>query len=162
MDHRWPPLLALCTALACDAEFTDLRPAPLQVAFDVDGGFVDTGPLPTSDVVYASGPMAPRGSYSAAGTASLVIRSTGALELELDEGFRVSGVPGPVVVLSRRASIGRRIDPELGDVELGTLEANSGLQRYPIPSHALDASYAWVYCRPFGVEIARAVLERVP
>ena len=73
--------------------------------------------------------------------------------------FSVSGVPGPVVVLSRRPSIGTGIDASAGDVELGPQAARRGAQTYPVPAGADDRRFVWIYCKPFGIEVARAALE---
>lgn len=151
-------LLLLLLPLGCEARFTDLRPSAPPVE-GIDGGFIDIGPAPTEDTVVSSGEFAGRSSYTGAGGASVVLLASGAVELRFDDGFQTSSVPGPVVVLTTRPSIGSRIDPAAGDLEIAALNGTSGAQTYPVPPAALDARFAWVFCRPFGVEIARAELE---
>jgi hypothetical protein len=160
MEHVGSRLsLALLLVAGCEAHFTDLRPEGLNP--DFDAGFVDVGPPPASDTVLLRGTFSGRGRYSGAGGASLVQRTDGSFELVFAEDFSVSSVPGPVVVLTTRDRIGSRIDAGQGDLDLGTLKMRSGMQSYPAPAAGLTSMYAWVFCRPFGVEIARAELSEV-
>lgn len=157
---RFPLLLLLCAA--CEAHFTDLRPDDGGFSGPpIDAGFLDVGPPPATDETILAGTFSGRGRYSGSGGASIVQRTDGSFELVFADDFSVSSVPGPVVVLSTRASIGSRIDEAQGDINLGVLQRRSGSQSYEISSAALTAQYAWVYCRPYGVEIARAELMEV-
>jgi hypothetical protein len=158
------PLLLLLLLLfaGCEAHFTDLRPEDAGFTGPpIDAGFVDVGPPPADDEVILTGTFSGRGRYSGGGGASVVQRTDGTFELVFADDFTVSSVPGPVVVLSTRASLGSRIDEAQGDINLGVLMSRSGMQSYPVSAAALSAQYAWVFCRPFGVEIARAELMEV-
>jgi hypothetical protein len=154
--------LLLLLLFGCEAQFTDLRPFDGGTSGPpIDAGFIDIGPPPSDDEVLLQGTFSGRGRYSGGGTASIVQRTDGTFELVFEEDFTVSSVPGPVVVLTTRSSIGSRIDEAQGDINLGVLTMRSGLQSYPITSAALTSRYAWVFCRPYGVEIARAELFEV-
>jgi hypothetical protein len=166
MPHVSPKtaLLLLALTAGCEAHFTDLRPADSGVALGppIDAGFPDIGPPPTNDETLLEGTFSGRGSYRGSGGASIVQRTDGTLELVFADDFEVSSVPGPIVVLSTRPSIGNRVDESQGDINLGVQKARSGAQTYPVPPAALDAMYVWIYCRPYGVEVARAELMEAP
>lgn len=177
-------LLTLVTLTGCEATFTDLRPEgaglsglPGPDAMSRDAGPRDAAPLDldatsgpdaaTPDAaagnpatVLARGTWVGRADYRASGSVELIRRADGALELRLGADFSVSGVPGPVVVLSRREALGRRLDPSQ-DLELGPLTANAGAQTYAAPAGADDRGFAWVFCKPFGLEVGRAELVGV-
>jgi hypothetical protein len=146
----------------------DLKPAPPDlVGIDftgVDFWGVDLTEPPPPDLAtgpettIASGPFMGRAGHSAAGTASLVTKSDGSEELRFGSDFTVTGVPGPVVVLTMRDAIGTSIDPSQGDLELGTLKSTSGAQSYPLPNGDLGRRRAWVFCKPFGVEVGKALM----
>ncbi len=172
----------------CDANFIDLRdPAaiaraqrddPIVIRLDggsdplgaagssPDAGFVDGGafnsagaPVSTDDTLTAVGSWGGRSNYRAAGQASYVLRPDGVTELRFSDDFSVSRVPGPLVVITARPTIGRGgVDPNAGDVPLGTLRSERGSQVYEVPAGAEDRLYVWVYCDPFSVEVARAEL----
>ncbi|HJL18824.1 MAG TPA: hypothetical protein RMH99_24390 [Sandaracinaceae bacterium LLY-WYZ-13_1] len=157
--------LALVPITGCDAIYEDLRPS---------GGPADAGPVaadartvpddgdaslaPTS---LARGRWEGRTGYSASGGVTLERDPDGSVHLRFEDDFDSQAVPGPVVVLSPRAELGTAIEPAAGDRQLGELERASGPQRYAVPAGAEDAAYAWVYCLPFGVEVARASLAPV-
>jgi hypothetical protein len=167
---------ALClfslAIVGCDASFTDLRPQD-ALGFDaglLDAGFVDGGgadastedasdPIPERTI--RRGTFSGRGSYTGRGSVEIVRTSAGAFEARLGADFFASNVPGPHFVLTTRDRIGARIDPGAGDIDLGAMSRTSGAQTYAAPAAAENASFAWIYCRPFGVEIARAELEEV-
>lgn len=173
---RAPLALALVglAAAACDASYVDLRPlseplrsgppvdaGALDASGSVDGGAppgVDAGAPPAAGLL-REGPWGGRGDYAARGTARLVRDPDARLFLELSSDFSVSRVPGPVLVLSRRAALGSRLDPGAGDVELGPLAANAGAQRVEVPPGSEDRAFAWVFCKPFGLEVGRAELD---
>jgi hypothetical protein len=115
----------------------------------------------SNDTVHARGTFSGRGSYTGTGEASLVVRMDGSIGLSFDAAFQVSGVPGPVVVLTTRDRLGSAIDTGAGDIEVGALTRNAGAQSYDVTAAALDRNYVWVFCKPFGVEIARAELVEV-
>ena len=152
---------------ACDADFVDLRSATARTIAAADAGVVirdagggdDDVEIVDGAAILAIGPWGGRADYAAAGQASIIRRDNGDLELQLSDDFVVDRVPGPVVVLSYRPSIGSEIDPAQGDVELGRLESNRGAQTYALPAGVDDRTFVWVYCKPFGLEVGRAELE---
>ena len=166
---------ALGLTAACDARVIDLRSDEARAlanadvgVFRRDAGFVDAGAgidagfndagIETAALL-REGTWTGRSDYQAVGQVSLERAEDGRLELRFSDDFIVSRVPGPVVVLSYRDSIGRGIDPAAGDVDLGRLERSSGAQTYAVPPGADDRDFAWVYCEPFALEVARAALE---
>lgn len=178
-------LMSALALAACDARFVDLRAAvavPDGSASGADGGVApdagitqDGGSVadggPPSDGGLATSPDAGapvryegtwegRVGYRASGGARVSRGQDGRFALELGADFTVSGVPGPVLVLSTRATLGTSIQPGMGDVEVGALRANSGAQTYDL-GERFNAAYVWVYCKPFGVEVARAGLTLV-
>lgn len=151
----------ICLLLGCNSIFTDLSgDVPTSDgAMPVDGGSLDAGDGGSSGAdVVASGSFSGRTGYRASGGVQLQ-RRAGQLELVFSSEFMSQAVPGPVIVLSTRDSLGNRLDEALGDIELGELSENSGAQTYPLPAAAESARYVWVYCLPFRVEVARAPLE---
>lgn len=172
---------------ACDAGFEDLRPEAVKAAQrgggPVDaaapradaatGGALDAGAAaddggagradaapPAEEVVIAEGRWMPT-DYPATGTSTLVRLADGGFALRFSDDFSTSGVPGPVVVLSTRAALGSRIDPGAGDLRLGAMSTVRGAQMYRLPEAPGDRRRAFVFCEPFGVEVAHAVLEDV-
>jgi hypothetical protein len=161
----------------CDASFVDQRPGDDALPLDSrlgDGGSIadavlsgDNG-LPgqpdagtdgvSGPTVYARGAFSGRSDYQGVGQAELVRRGD-VIELRFSDDFATSAVPGPVVVLSSRPDMGSAIRGDLGDVELGVLKSTSGAQTYPLPGGDEGRRYAWIYCKPFGVEVARAQME---
>ncbi len=99
--------------------------------------------------------------YPAMGSSQLVQLADGGFALWFSEDFSTSAVPGPVVVLSTRAALGSRIDPGAGDLRLGAMNTVRGAQMYRLPEPPGDRRRAFVFCEPFGVEVAHAVLEDV-
>lgn len=168
-------------AAGCEASFEDLRPEQTDASIlIVDAGFVDAGRPAvemdggsgapgldagsedrdsTGEVVLSAGAWTGRSDYRATGVAEIVRSPDGQSELRLSDDFSVSSVPGPVLVLSFRDRIGSSLDPGQGDVELGPFQRD--LLSYAIPAGADDRLYAWIYCRPFRIEVARAALESV-
>ncbi len=130
-----------------------------------DGGMSGTqdGSTPNTPTLVARGPFVGRSGYTGEGMAELYQRADGTVELRFDAAFRTSGVPGPVVILSERDSIGgTRARPDLGDIAFGTLKSTQGAQSYSAPGSAAQKRHAWIYCDPFAIEIAVATLETVP
>jgi hypothetical protein len=172
--------LALSGCLfGCDAIYEDLRPTTAPTRPPSDGGGADGGgaldggaPVGGGDAAavadggatpepLARGTWRGRTGYSASGTVTLERAPDGALHVRFEDDFDSQSVPGPVVVLSTRSELGSAIDPAAGDLELGVLESPRGPQRYAAPPEAVGALYAWIYCLPFGVEVARAPLAPV-
>ena len=154
--------LLLWQANGCRADFVDERPqsqrgaagAPAEAPQDLRGAdFVGVpfGPL-------ASGSFGGRAGHLAVGDASLFRGDEGRVELRFDSLFEVSQVPGPVVVLTSRESIGTTIDSGLGDLQLGPLSSYSGEQSYPVRDPG-DRRYAFVFCLSYGLEVARARMD---
>lgn len=142
--------------VACDAHFIDLRPSGGSQT-RIDAGFRDVGFVAT-DQILREGAWEGRTSYDATGRAELVQRTDGRIEIVFSDDFDVDRVPGPVVVLSTRESLGRTVEPALGDIDLGTLKSSQGAQVYEVPSGITEIDYVWVYCDPFGLEVGRAPL----
>lgn len=174
-------LLLPCLALVgCDAIYTDLRPdsppvdaglasadaAPAD-AF-ADGGVADAGldrdAGPETDAGAPSaitlvGAFEGRGGYDAAGTATLQSTDTG-LELVFSEDFASAAVPGPVVVVTPRSAIGTSLTA--ADTVVARLDSGSirGANRFDVElAEPPSPAYVFIYCEPFGVETARAVME---
>ena len=105
----------------------------------------------------ASGSFGGRAGHSGQGTASLVRDADGSERLVFGGDFSVSGVPGPEVVLTSRDSLGTSIDPAT-DLDLGPLQSAAGAQSYPLADDE-GRRRAFIFCKPFGVEVALAVLE---
>lgn len=168
--------LAACSG-ACDASVVEGSRIPLgdarvsgdgsaaDLAPATDGAHPDAAASSGSDAaasgVFARGPFSGRTGHVGRGRAELV-RVGSKVELRFSSDFAASTVPGPVVVLTRRASIGSTISTARGDLSLGTLQAASGAQSYVVSGGDGGRRYAWDYCKPFGVEIARAKLEDLP
>lgn len=152
-------LTLLMLSLGCDAGFIDERLERPRL----DG----SPPTDTSGVDASLGEPFARGSfegrsiYDGTGQAELLRNDQGSVVLRFSPDFRVAVVPGPIVVLSSRAEIGSDIDPAT-DTELGVLEDEVGEQTYAVPDGDADKRYAWVYCKPIGVEVARAQMEDLP
>lgn len=158
----WLSAVGFVLAAGCEASFVDQRER--RDAFlipdldEVDGAVADPG----AAGVVASGTFEGRAGHAGAGTAELVREADGRVVLRFGSDFAVSGVPGPVVVLSSRDALGGAIDATKGDLHLGALASSSGGQSYPVPGGDGGRRWAWVYCEPFAVEIARARLEVTP
>lgn len=151
--------LSLAVLAACSARFVDER-APRDFAV----GDPDLGALPSdggaAEDVIARGRFTGRAGHAGAGGATLVTAANGRVELRFDDDFAVSPVPGPVVVLTARESLGTALTD--GDRELGVLGAARGAQTYTVGTDGGER-YAFIFCKPFGVEVARALLvEETP
>ncbi|MGF1467735.1 MAG: hypothetical protein ACFCGT_16545 [Sandaracinaceae bacterium] len=172
---------------ACEASFQDFQGLPPLDADEGPAVEVDAGSVPDLGILgdaaaalpdsgsgarddaggdgglIATGRWEGRTGYRASGSVSLIRTAAGDLELVFGDDFDSQAVPGPIVVLSRRERLGRGAPDEAeGDVSLGVLQAVDGGQTYPVPPGHGDARYAWVYCFPFQVEVARARLEEAP
>lgn len=97
--------------------------------------------------------------YDAEGTVRLVELADGSWELRLDRDFQVESTPGPVVVLTSRKTMGSEIKPGEGDEELGVLRSDSGADTYEVPDGPGSRRNAFIFCKPFGGEIGRAIME---
>lgn len=167
MKRRVSLLAMLLIGTGCNALYEDLRSGDAgQVGAPDATPAVDAGP-PATDAgdaeerVLARGTMEGRAGYVASGTVELV-QTPSAVEVRFQPDFMSQGVPGPIVVLSRRDTLGAELNEGAGDIDLGVLGATSGEQTYLAPADAGDRRYVWVYCFPFRVEVARAMLVEVP
>ena len=164
----WLAAAGVVLAAGCEARFVDQRErrdafqtvdiAGVDGSAGSDRGAADG--LPAG--VFASGTFEGRAGHAGAGTAELIREADGRVVLRFGSDFSVGGVPGPVAVLSSRDALGGAIDATKGDLHLGTLAASSGAQSYVVPGGDGGRRWAWVYCEPFAVEIARARLEVTP
>src|SRR3954467_10192864 len=118
----------------CQASFIDLRPLEERFPPDMAGvtppdlsapqldfsgvdliGFDFTQPPPPdlangSETTLASGTFVGRAGHAAGGGASRVTKTDGTMELRFAADFMVTDVPGPVVVLTSRDTLGTAVD----------------------------------------------------
>lgn len=150
-------LMALALNGCLRAKFIDERPDMPDLLPPAD--LVSTSDLVNADLValttrVAAGTFVGRGHYGQ-GAAELVDLGNGQFELRFGDDFNVTQVPDPVVYLSSRAALGNAIDPT-ADLYLGPLSLPSGAQSYRIQGDPGERRYAWVYCRPYRLEVALA------
>lgn len=156
----------LAIVSGCKANFVDERPAAINRVSDLGAPAGDALPFgPGADAsgaagIFAQGTFQGRAGHSGRGGAALFRSSDGSVELRFDADFSVTPVPGPEVVLTGRDSIGTAINPTM-DLDLGPLRASSGAQAYPVPDDG-GRRNAFVFCRPFGVEVAKAAMSSRP
>ncbi len=163
-------LLSACIGLVgCNARFTSLLPRDSNPSEDGsvpdDGGTDDGGATPFDAgelLPLAEGQWEGESGYRASGSVTLLVGDGDQGQLEFSDDFSVSRVPGPFVVVSTRSSLSGGVSPERGDRLLGPLQSEEGAQTYDISGDASSFEFAWVYCQPFTVEVARARLVRVP
>jgi hypothetical protein len=140
----------LVVVAGCHASFVDERGAG-----GVGGGGsldqVDLGPGTTLGVGHFVG----RAGHVASGTVTLVDHP-GVVEIQLGADFSVSDVPGPVLVLTARDSIGTAIDPLAGDLEVAALASPTGAQGYTLPLDGAPPLDVFVFCKPYGLEVGKA------
>jgi hypothetical protein len=156
-------LVLLALASGCRAHFVDERPLDERGAAAGDLAVapedLDGRDLAGAGVgVFAAGSFSGRAGHLGLGGAALYRRSDGIVMLELDDQFSVSPVPGPVLVLTSRDALGTMLDDSV-DLELGPLAATTGAQAYHVPGGDGGRRVVFVFCRPYGVEVARAALE---
>jgi hypothetical protein len=133
-----------------------------------DAAVADSGSGPdltSGDVTLAEGPCSGRAGHTCSGQIGLYRTPSGALELRFPSNFRVSPIPAGEVYLSSRNALGSSINPggTSTDVFLGTLQAFTGAQTYPV-SAGTEAGrpYAWIWCRAATVEVGVAPLTSLP
>lgn len=168
----------------CSASFVDLNPPtaqPADAALPAADLLLTSPPIgdlsgaPPGDMaagdllapgepgrVLAMGTFEGRAGHGGRGGGSLFLRPDGQVEVRMAADFGVTGAVGPVVVLTTRLDLGNTLRPEQGDLELSALRKTSGEQAYPIPGGDGGRRVIFVWCMPFKVEIARAVLEPQP
>ena len=174
MNRAWRCTVIALLAGGCDASFSydgkldAARVIPADssgdsgIPTDGAGGSSEAAPADSAAPqagTLASGSWEGRTGHLGRGSAELYRTAAGKVELRFGADFSTSAVPGPVVVLSSRASLGNRVEPAKGDLDLGALKAASGAQSYPLPGGDGGRRFAWVFCEPFGLEIARAPLK---
>jgi hypothetical protein len=158
---RWPAALLGVVLVGCQAHFVDERPASERAAaaaglFDLGGvDFAETD----AGALLAGGVFAGRDGHLGVGGVSLFARDDGLTELRFDDHFACSDVPGPVVVLTTRDALGTQLAPARGDLALGPLIATSGAQRYLVPGGDGGRREVFIFCKPYGLEVAAAQLE---
>ncbi|HUS64990.1 MAG TPA: hypothetical protein VMZ28_10630 [Kofleriaceae bacterium] len=155
-------LLVIAASLGCSATFVDWR---TDAAAQADLGAVDLAETDLSgfdlagadlgETVLATGRFEGRAGHLGSGGGRLVETATG-IEVRMDADFSASAVPGPVVVLTARPGLGTALVAE--DLQLGALSSPKGAQSYPVPGGDGGRRNLFVFCKPFGVEVARAVL----
>jgi hypothetical protein len=97
--------------------------------------------------------------YQTFGTAEIWALADGTFELRFSDDFvTTDDIPGPAVALSVNPDISPSLVASEGDVDLGALQRAQGAQSYTLPFAPGPREYAWVWCQPFGVEVARARL----
>jgi hypothetical protein len=149
--------LALLFAVAgCKATFVDERIAGVGAALPDAGGCVEheqrTGSI-------ARGTFNGIGHVGRGGVELFAV-SDGAWELRFDDSFLVTDVPGPVVLLTSHDKIGINIDPA-ADEQLGPLQRVTGAQVYAFDQDPCGRRNVFVFCEPFGIEVAEATLVEV-
>ena len=95
--------------------------------------------------------------YQTAGSAQYWQLADGSYEVRLSMDFASQGVPGPALALSPRNPLGGSIDSD--ELDLGALDADSGAQSYALPREPTDFLYTWIWCKPFGLDVAYAEME---
>lgn len=151
-------LAALLAAAGCQATFIDYRAdAAAHAGADLAGADLgDTDLAGALETVLASGRFEGRDGHAGTGGGRLVRTAAGDVEVRLDPDFSTSSVPGPVVVLSTSDDLGTQLTT--AEQDLGALRSTNGAQAYPVPGGDSGRRNLFVYCKPFGVEVARAVL----
>lgn len=97
--------------------------------------------------------------YQTFGSAEVWELAGGEFELRFSADFvTTDDIPGPAVALSVNPDISPTLVAAEGDVDLGALQRARGAQSYRLPFAPGPREYAWVWCQPFGVEVARARL----
>lgn len=176
--------IIVCAAsfmMGCSAEFTDLRPDSGTVQSAPDSGMANanatspnaqspdsgaaTNDAETSDAadaatadetLIATGDFV-NVDYQTSGSAQFWRLADGSYEVRLTSDFSTQGVPGPALALSPRNPLGGSIDAD--ELDIGGLDSNSGMQSYSLPGPPTDYAYTWIWCEPFGLDVAYAAME---
>jgi hypothetical protein len=147
----------------CDARFVDERPLALRGTHDLGAAAtpLDLYGLDLRPGVLAAGAFVGRAGHFGTGEARLSRLADGRLQLDFDDSFAITDVPGPEVLLTARGDLGATVSAD--DLDLGLLVRAEGAQSYTVPLVELDARRnVFVYCRPFGLEVAKATLQPPP
>ncbi len=181
--NKWM-IFALVGAFAgCSAEFTDLRPeaeatnpnvttTDMGASNNLDspdmgsnntgtdaGEQPDSGPTnvePGEETLIAQGDFV-NVDYQTTGSAQYWQLADGSYEVRLTMDFASQGVPGPALALSPRNPLGGSIDAD--ELDIGALNMDSGAQSYALPGDPSAYAYAWIWCKPFGLDVAFAEME---
>jgi hypothetical protein len=155
---RWGALwMVLGLSGGCRAAFVDERPESARPAGIADVSGLDlSGPA-----TVAEGELRGRAGHLGQGRVSLIGYPSGVVELRFDGEFAVSEVSGPVVLLTARDYIGTSINHDAGDLEIGPLRASAGAQSYFLRNGG-DRRNVFIYCKPYGIEVAKAPLQPPP
>src|SRR4051812_17677570 len=144
--------VALALLLAgCHASFVDERAAGDAPAAGIDGANLGPG------LLVATGRFIGRAGHVAAGGVELYDHE-GTTEVRFLPDFSISDVPGPVVVLTPRDSLGIAIDPVAGDLSVAPLRTPMGAQSYFANAGGLPPTSVFVFCMPYGLEVGKAPL----
>jgi hypothetical protein len=95
--------------------------------------------------------------YDTVGSAQYWQLADGTYEVRLSPDFVVSGVPGPAIAVSPRNPLDGRIDSD--ELDIGALTSNSGPHAYALPGNPADFGFVWIWCKPFGLDVAFAEME---
>jgi hypothetical protein len=99
-----------------------------------------------------------RAGHDCNGNAALFQLPNGQIELRLASNFNVVNIPGGVMYLSSRQTLGSAVNGST-DVNLGGLNSINGAQNYTVPQgQSTGRTYAWIWCLPFSVEVGRWVM----
>ncbi len=142
----------LCSG--CHAAFIDERPGGAAGASELTG--VDLG----DGSVVATGKFGGRAGHIGIGDVSLLAYAGGITEIRFEPDFGCTDVPGPVVVLTQRDALGTQLDAIAGDIEVAPLRSPSGGQSYFVRADPAVQRDVFVFCKPYGVEVAKAPLTR--
>ena len=138
--------LALAALAACQSASPPTAPDAVQLT--------PTAMLPMGAALTAAWR---RTGYAVTGTVTLVRDSTGGL-LTFSSDFSIGQTPGPTVYLNTTAN------PNTGrPLRLGALKASRGAQQYAVQL-PVGVAYAYVliWCDPFNVPMAEAMLPATP
>jgi hypothetical protein len=172
-------LVVMLTAAGCSAEFTDLRPGDAAEQNNLttnnptgnngvdasdagtmtdssrpDANASDSGP--TSETLIATGDFV-NVDYETEGSAQYWQLGDGSYEVRLSMDFASQGVPGPALALSPRNPLGGSVAAD--ELDLGALTTDAGAQSYALPGNPADFAFAWIWCKPFGLDVAYAEME---
>lgn len=125
----------------------------------VDAGGADLAQETGTSAVetLGEGTFSGRQGHAGSGGATLVRDASGVDRVVLGDDFVVTDVPGPVVLLTTRTTIGTSITSE--DAQLGVLASATGTSTYAVPGGSQCRRNVFMYCKPFGTEVAFAPLS---
>ncbi|MEM1415225.1 MAG: hypothetical protein AAGH15_10005 [Myxococcota bacterium] len=141
-----------------------LDDAGLADAGLTDAGMPDAGVdagVGSDDPLFA-GTFEDRNGYTATGDVTLEDLGDGNVRITLSSGFSTAAVPGPVLIVSDRDSIGRRLDRSRDIIVFRfTRDALVGAREIVVPLTLPENPTVFTYCEPFTVETGRALVSEV-